>query len=85
MGKPAPARTPREDGSSTRWFFLAFFGAPVLTAVAAVPQLSDTGLAGLPWIVAALVLYGVVLAVTVGMNVPLNNAPCGERAAGPDR
>lgn len=56
------------------WFFLAFFGAPVLTAVAAVLQLSDTGWAVLPWIVAALVLYGVVLAVTVGMNVPLNNA-----------
>lgn len=56
------------------WFFLTFFGAPVLTVVAAVLHLPATGRAVLPWIVAALVLYGVVLTVTVGVNVPLNNA-----------
>ncbi|MGH3565396.1 MAG: DUF1772 domain-containing protein [Pseudonocardia sp.] len=56
------------------WFFLAFFGTPALTVVAIVLHLPAAGRVALPWIAAALVLYGAVLAVTVGVNVPLNNA-----------
>lgn len=58
------------------WFFGSFLGAPLLTVVAAALQDG----AVLAWILAALALYGVVLAITVGVNIPLNNALA---AAGP--
>lgn len=54
------------------WFMLCFLGAVLATAVAAAAHIrSDRDI--LPWILAALVLYIVVLAVTGGANVPLNN------------
>ena len=37
----------------------------------------------LPWILAALVLYAVTLAITIRVNIPLNNAL--EAAGDPDR
>lgn len=53
-------------------FFASFFGALVLTAVAAVLERRLGSRAAFRWIVAALALYVVALAVTVGVNVPLN-------------
>jgi uncharacterized membrane protein len=63
------------------WFLGGgFFGALVITIVAAITQL---GRNGLPWVVAALVLYLVTFAITMAVNVPLND---GIKAAGdPDR
>ncbi|MEU8272329.1 anthrone oxygenase family protein [Sphaerisporangium sp. NPDC049002] len=55
------------------WFLLAFLGAPVLTALAAVLALRAGTGAALLWIVAALALYAVVLIVTFVVNVPLND------------
>ena len=53
-------------------FFLSFAVALVLMAVAAVLQRRhDPGVA-FRWTVAALVLYGIVWAVTLVINVPLN-------------
>ncbi|WP_261986928.1 DUF1772 domain-containing protein [Actinomadura sp. HBU206391] len=55
------------------WFFLTFAGALVLTAVAALLHFRGDGRAAFGWIVAALVLYVIVLIITMGFNVPLNN------------
>ncbi|MGW4661925.1 anthrone oxygenase family protein [Streptosporangium sandarakinum] len=55
------------------WFALAFGGALVLTLLAAALHLRGDSRSALPWIVAALVLYGLVLAVTFAVNVPLND------------
>jgi len=55
------------------WFFLSFGGALLFTALAAVLHLRSDGRPVLPWIAAALVLYGVALVITIGINVPLNN------------
>jgi uncharacterized membrane protein len=55
-------------------FALSFGGALVLTGLATVAHLSGDGRPALPWIVAALVLYGVgVFVVTIAFNVPLND------------
>ena len=62
------------------WFFSSFFGAPVLTIIAAALHLPVSGRTVLPWILTAAVLNGVGFALTVGLNVPLNNALA---AAGP--
>lgn len=51
-------------------FFLAFLGAPLLIAVAAVLQWRSPAL---PWLLAGLALYGVMIVVTAVVNVPLNN------------
>lgn len=56
------------------WFFLSFLGAPVLTAVAAALHLRADGRAVLPWVLAALALYGVGFVITVAGNIPLNDA-----------
>jgi uncharacterized membrane protein len=63
------------------WFIGGgFFGALVFGIVAAIVQI---GRDGLPWIAAALVLYLVAFAITIAINVPLNN---GIKASGdPDR
>jgi uncharacterized membrane protein len=63
------------------WFMAgAFFGALVLTLIAALAQLGHDAL---PWIVAALVLYLTAFVITIAVNVPLNDAI---KAAGdPDR
>ena len=53
------------------WFMACFMGAPVLTAASAVLLLGDTG-AVLP--AAAFVLYAVTFGVTIGINVPKNDA-----------
>ncbi|GAA3151880.1 DUF1772 domain-containing protein [Planomonospora alba] len=53
------------------WFAAAFAGAAVLTAVSGLLHL---GRPELPWIAAAFVAYGAVLAVTFAVNLPLNNA-----------
>jgi uncharacterized membrane protein len=55
------------------WFALCFAGALVFTALAAALHVPAGGRSALPWIVAALVLYVVVLGVTFTVNVPLNN------------
>ena len=55
------------------WFMAHFLGALVLTAVAAALHIPRDGRPVLPWIVAALVLYLVVILVTGGINIPLNN------------
>jgi uncharacterized membrane protein len=54
-------------------FFLTLFGAPALAAVA----LAQSGRSRAPkiagWIVAGLVLYTVMLAITFAFNIPLND------------
>ncbi|MFD7325800.1 DUF1772 domain-containing protein [Streptomyces sp. NPDC059875] len=52
-------------------FFTPFFGALILTAIAAW-QLRGT--AAKIWVLAALVLYAAVFVVTAAVNVPLNDA-----------
>ncbi len=54
-------------------FMATFFGALLLTALAALFHLSDDARPALPWISAALVLYLVVFVITIGVNVPRNN------------
>jgi uncharacterized membrane protein len=64
-------------------FLATFFGALVLTGLAAALHLGADGRSVLPWAVAAFVLYLAVVVVTLGVNVPLND---GIKAAGdPDR
>lgn len=53
------------------WFLAGFVGALVLTAAAAF---LNPGRGLLPWILAALLLYALVLAITVAVHVPLNDA-----------
>ena len=65
------------------WFALAFGGALVCTALATLLQLGADGREVLLWTVAALVLYGTVLAITFAVNVPLNNQL--DAAGAPDR
>ena len=64
-------------------FMLTFFGALLLSGAAAVVHLRDDVRSVLPWIVAAAVLYLVVVIITMAVNVPLNDEI---KAAGdPDR
>jgi len=65
------------------WFAIAFGGALVFTVLAALLQLRGNGRSVLPWVAAAAVLYGVVLAITFVVNVPLNDQL--EAAGQPDR
>ena len=54
------------------WFMAGgFLGALVLTLAAAVTHLGQDGL---PWILAALVLYLAAFVITIAVNVPLNDA-----------
>jgi len=55
------------------WFMLCFLGSLFLGILAVVLHLRRDGRSALPWIIAGLVLYVVVLAITGGVNVPLNN------------
>jgi uncharacterized membrane protein len=64
-------------------FQLSFTGALVLTALAAVLQRRQGSGVAVRWTVAALVLYGIVVAVTFGINIPLNDEL--DRAGDPDR
>jgi uncharacterized membrane protein len=52
------------------WFGVCFAGSAVFAAVAVFLHL---GRPGLPWIVAGMVLYVAVLAITFRINVPLND------------
>ena len=61
------------------WFMMAFFGALVLTGLAAALHLSGDRRNLLPWIGAAFVLYLIAVVITMAVNVPLNDAL---RAAG---
>ncbi|WP_327586860.1 DUF1772 domain-containing protein [Nonomuraea sp. NBC_00507] len=63
------------------WFLGGgFFGALVLTILAAVAHI---GRDGLPWVATALALYAITFVITIAINVPLNDAI---KAAGdPDR
>ncbi|MGC4797954.1 DUF1772 domain-containing protein [Micromonospora saelicesensis] len=55
------------------WFAVCFGGALLFTLLAAALHLGAERRAVLPWIVAGLLLYLVVLGVTAVVNVPLNN------------
>jgi uncharacterized membrane protein len=55
------------------WFGICFGGALVASAAAAVLHLAPARRAALPWIVAGLVLYVLVLLVTMAVSVPLND------------
>jgi uncharacterized membrane protein len=65
------------------WFAVGFGGALVLSLLAAVLHLGGDWRPVLPWIAAAVVLYVVVLAITFGINVPLNDQL--QAAGDPDR
>ena len=54
-------------------FQISFTAALVLTALAAVLQRLHGPVIAARWTVAALVLYAIVLAVTFGLHIPLNN------------
>jgi uncharacterized membrane protein len=65
------------------WFAFSFFGSGALTALAAVLH-RGSGNGVLPWTVAALVCYAATFAITMAINVPLNNqlAAAGEPEPG---
>jgi uncharacterized membrane protein len=54
-------------------FVTAFVGGLLLTIAAAALHLQEGQRHGLPWIVAGLVLYVVMLVITNRMNIPLND------------
>ena len=56
------------------WFGVSFGGALVFAGVAAGLHLVADRRAALPWIVAGLVLYVLMLAITFAVSVPLNDA-----------
>jgi uncharacterized membrane protein len=56
------------------WLVLILGGAPVFTVIATALHLQVGARAVLPWILAALALYVVALVITIGVNVPLNDA-----------
>jgi uncharacterized membrane protein len=55
-------------------FLASYFGALVLTGVAAALHLAIGRRTALPWIVAAFVLYLVTVVITFAVNLPLNDA-----------
>ncbi|SCF12506.1 anthrone oxygenase family protein [Micromonospora chokoriensis] len=55
------------------WFAVCFGGALLFTLLAAALHLAADRRAALPWVVAGLLAYLVVLGVTAVVNVPLNN------------
>ncbi|MBA3282754.1 MAG: DUF1772 domain-containing protein [Acidimicrobiia bacterium] len=55
------------------WQAAGFVGAPVFTSLAAALHLGPDDRSSLAWIVAALVLFGVVLAITFRVHLPLND------------
>ncbi len=64
-------------------FLLTFFGALVVTGIAAVLHLEKDFRSVLPWIVVAFVVYLAVVVATVAVNVPLNDGI--KEAGDPDR
>ena len=65
------------------WFAVCFGGALVFSALAVALHLGRDARPVLPWLVAGLVLYVAVFAITMALNVPLNNAI--DAAGDPDR
>jgi uncharacterized membrane protein len=65
------------------WFAVCFGGALVFTGLAVALHLSRDARPVLPWLLAGLVLYVAVFAITMTLNVPLNNAL--DAAGDPDR
>jgi len=66
------------------WFMAGgFVGALVFTALAVALHLGEDWRSILPWVGAALALYFVAFVITIGVNVPLNDALKG--AGSPDR
>ncbi|NES29926.1 DUF1772 domain-containing protein [Micromonospora terminaliae] len=55
------------------WFALCFGGALFATLAAVLLHLPAARRGPLPWLIAALLLYVLVLAVTAAVNVPLND------------
>jgi uncharacterized membrane protein len=55
------------------WFFLSFMGALLFSAAALFFHLRGGATKAVPWIIAGLVLYFVVLVITFALNIPLNN------------
>jgi uncharacterized membrane protein len=64
-------------------FPLTFTAALVLTALAAVLQRRNGPGDAVRWTVAALALYGIVVAITAGLHIPLNYEI--DQAGNPDR
>jgi len=56
------------------WFMAAFFGALVLTGLAAALHFTGDRRHVLPWLGAAFVLYLIAVLITMAVNVPLNDA-----------
>ena len=64
-------------------FFLTFFGAPALAAVALVQSRRSGSSRTAGWIVAGLAFYSVMLVVTFAVHIPLNDEL--REAGDPDR
>jgi uncharacterized membrane protein len=56
------------------WFMAAFFGALVLTGLAAALHITRDNRGVLPWIGAAFILYLIAVVITLAVHVPLNDA-----------
>ena len=65
------------------WFMVCFFGALVLTGLAASVHFGADGRPVLPWIASAFVLYLAAVVITLAVNVPLNDRL--KAAGSPDR
>lgn len=65
------------------WFALCFGGALLSTLAAVLLHLPADRRGPLPWLLAALLLYGLVLVVTIAVNVPLNDRLAADRLADP--
>jgi uncharacterized membrane protein len=63
------------------WFALCFAGAAILAVIAAILVAGDGRV--LPWVIAGLVLYVLVLVITFTLHVPLNNQL--DRSGSPDQ
>ena len=55
------------------WLFVFFFGALVFTGLAAGLHFGVDERSVLPWIAGAFVLHLAIFAITIGINVPLND------------
>jgi uncharacterized membrane protein len=63
-------------------FMLTLMGALVASAASTVLYLRGDDRSVLPWVIAALALYGVTLLITFGIHVPLNNTMDAAEKAG---
>jgi uncharacterized membrane protein len=55
------------------WFLTAYVGARLAVIVAVLLHLPSAHRGPLPWLIAGAVLYGIVVVVTAGLNIPLND------------